>query len=175
MGARRWRYWPAVALLAAALAVPAVHLLVDRLTREPPNYSQIEDGLYLGGYVPEPPPGTQAVLNLCEAEDPYRAPSHRWRPIPDAEPAPSLDWLREQVAFVEAERSAGRTVYVHCRAGVSRGGMVVVAYYMARNGWARDQALDFVRSRRPAVRPNPAFMRLLSEWERSLRAGNSGG
>lgn len=123
----------------------------------------------MGGLVPEPPPGTTAVLNLCEAEDSYRVESHRWVPIPDAEPAPSLDWLREQVAFVSQEKSAGRTVYVHCRAGVSRSGMVVVAYYMAQKGWSRDEAMEFVQSRRPVLHPNPAFMKLLLEWERTLK------
>ena len=168
----RWtwrRYWPVVVLTVLAVAVIAAHIVVDRLTREPPNYSQVEDGLWLGGYVPEPPPGTRAVLNLCESEDPYRVESHRWEPIPDAEPVPSLDWLRAQVGFIEGERAAGRPVFVHCRNGVSRSGMVVVAYVMARHGWSRDEAMEFVRSQRPGLRPNPAFMRLLLEWERSLK------
>lgn len=168
----RWRWrrsWPAAVLAVAALAVVAAHVIVDRLTREPPNYSRVEDGLWLGGYVAEPPPDTRAVLNLCESENPYRAESHRWEPIRDAEPVPSLDWLRAQVAFIESERAAGRTVFVHCRNGVSRSGMVVVAYFMARNGWSRDEAMGFVRSRRPGLRPNPAFMQLLLDWERSLK------
>jgi hypothetical protein len=151
--------------VAAILGVVTAHLAVDRLTREGPNYSLIEEGLYLGGYVAEPPRGTGAVLNLCETEDPYRTEVHRWEPIRDGEPAPSLDWLREQVEYVDAHRRAGRTVFVHCRNGVSHGGMVVVAYEMFKNGWTRDEALAFVRSRRPAVRPNPAFMELLAEWE----------
>jgi hypothetical protein len=167
----RWRrHWPVAALAGTALAVVVVHIVVDRITREPPNYARVEDGLWLGGYVAEPPPGTRAVLNLCESEDPYRAESHRWEPIRDAEPVPSLDWLREQVRFIEAERAAGRTVYVHCRNGVSRSGMVVVAFYMARNGWSRDEAMEFVRSHRPELRPNPAFMQLLLEWESLLKS-----
>lgn len=169
---RKWRrFWPVVVFAAAAFAVAAVHVLVDRLTREPPNYSRVEDGLWIGGSVAQPPPGTRAVLNLCESEDPYRVESHRWESIRDAEPAPSLDWLRAQVAFIETERAAGRTVFVHCRNGVSRSGMVVVAYYMARHGWSRDEAVEFVRSRRPGLRPNPAFMSLLSEWEHAIKGG----
>jgi hypothetical protein len=169
MPGKRRRTWPILALVVVGLAVLAVHLAVDWFTREPPNYSEVEDGLYLGGYVPAPPPGTRAVLILCESEDPYRVESHRWEPIRDAEPAPSLDWLRTQVDFIEAERAAGRTVFVHCRNGVSRSGMVVVAYYMARNRWSRDEAVEFVQSRRPGLRPNPAFMQLLLEWERTLK------
>lgn len=169
---RSWLYVSAV----AAVAVLALNLIVNRLTREPPNYSQIEDGLYIGGHVAKPPPGTRAVLSLEEHEDAYQAEVHRWQPIPDAEPAPSLDWLRQQVEFVGTQRESGRQVFVHCRAGVSRSGMVVVAYLMLQHGWSRDQTLEFVRSRRPIVRPNPAFMGLLLEWEESLeRQGGHAG
>jgi len=163
-----------IGVVAAALAVLGIHLAVDWFNREPPNYSQIEDGLYLGGYVPEPPRNTQAVLNLCEVTDPYKVVAHRWEPIRDAEPVPSLDWLREQVEFIETEREAGRAVFVHCRNGVSRSGMVVVAYLMARHGWSRDEAMTFVRSKRPMVRPNPSFMHLLQEWEESLKSEQMG-
>ena len=49
--------------------------------------------------------------------------------------------------------------------------MVAVAYLMWANGWGRDAALDYVRVKRPGVRPHPVFMALLAEWERELRAG----
>jgi hypothetical protein len=158
------------ALLAVAVFGLLVHTVVHRLTREPPNYSRIEDGLYLGGYVAKPPPGTRAVLNLCETEDQYNAEVHKWSAIPDAEPAPSLDWLRQQVEFVDTQRRAGLPTYIHCHAGISRGGMVTVAYEMSKNGWTRDEALAFVRTSRPDVRPNPAFMNLLLEWEKVVKA-----
>ena len=166
---RVWRrYWPLALLAVVGSAVATVHLAVEWLTREPPNYSQIEEGLWLGGSVPEPPSGTRAVLNLCEAEDPYRVESYRWEPIRDAEPAPTMAWLREQVAFVDSERAAGRAVFVHCRNGVSRSAMVMAAYLMHRENWSRDQAIEHLRQRRPGVRPNPAFLPLLKDWERSL-------
>ena len=66
------------------------------------------------------------------------------------------------------------TAYVHCHAGVSRGGMVVVAYLMWRHDWSRDKALGFVRSQREVVRPNPAFMALLREWEEALQRERMG-
>src|SRR4051812_35888053 len=119
------RFWLVVVLGIAGAVVLAVHLAAEWASREPPNYAKVEDGLYVGGFVPQPPPGTRAVLNLCETEDPYRAEVHKWEPIRDAEPAPTTDWLREQVTFVAAQREAGRPVYVHCRNGVSRSVMVV--------------------------------------------------
>lgn len=141
------------------------------LDRQAPNFSRIEDGLYQGGFVAQPPPGTRAVLNLCAREDPYRTDAHLWEPISDSEPAPGIDWLRRMVAFVAANRKQGRTTFVHCRNGVSRSGLVVTAYLMSEHGWTRDEALAFVRSKRALTRPNPAFLRLLADWERALKRG----
>src|SRR5262245_55900920 len=114
---RGWSRSPVFIIVCALLALTAIgiiHVGVDRATREPPNYSQIEDGLYMGGYVKKPPRHTTAVLNLCDTKDPYECEVHRWAPIVDNEPAPSLQWLREMAEFVQAQREAGRTVYVHC-------------------------------------------------------------
>jgi protein-tyrosine phosphatase len=168
---RWWRFarFLAVYTFVVSGGVGLVLLIVARATREKPNYSRIEEGLYMGGRVPKPPSGTSVVLNLCEKKDPYQAEIHRWEPIPDAAPAPSIDWLRRMVAFVNTQRRGGRTTYVHCAAGVSRAGLVIVAYMMFKNNWTRDQALEFVRSRRPVTRPNPAFMQLLLEWGEVLR------
>jgi Dual specificity phosphatase, catalytic domain len=138
------------------------------------NYDRIEDGLYVGGDVASPPWGTKAVLNLCEKEDAYPSdvPVYRLEAIPDSAPAPSLDWLREMVEFIECNRKAGRRTYVHCRNGVSRSGLVVLAYEMFKNGWTRDEALAFVKTKRGIVRPNRAFMERLLEWEQVMK-GNS--
>jgi hypothetical protein len=160
---RRYR-----SVLAVSAAVVAACAAIALLAHNQPNYSRIEEGLYLGGSVAAPPPGTRAVLNLCKVEDCYEAEVHRWEPIHDGEPAPNIDWLRHQVEFIDSQRKAGLSVYVHCKAGISRAGLVTTAYLMWRNGWPRDRALRFVRSRRSKVRPNPAFMGLLLEWEQYL-------
>ncbi len=138
-------------------------------SRQPENYSLIEDGLYIGGDVARPPPGTRAVLNLCEKPDSYHPDISLWEPIADAEPAPDVDWLRRMVRFLDSNRKAGLTTFVHCRNGVSRSGMVVTAYEMFKNHWTRDEALAFVRSKRPEVLPNAAFMKRLADWEGVLK------
>ncbi len=153
--------------------LPLCGLLVSvevSLTGEGPNYTLIREGLYLGGYVKAPPRGTKAVLNLCEIADPYKVETHVWESIKDSMPAPSIDWLRKQVKFIDEQRQAGKTVYVHCRNGVSRSGMVVVAYVMFKDKLPRDKALAQVRSKRPITRPNPAFMERLAEWDRVLES-----
>jgi hypothetical protein len=140
-------------------------------TGERPNYTLIREHLYMGGYVKEPPPGTKAVLNLCRLDDPYKVETYAWEKIKDTTPAPSIDWLRRQVKFIDEQRQAGKTVYVHCRNGVSRSGMVVVAYVMYKDKLPRDKALAQVRSKRQIARPNAAFMARLLDWERALEIG----
>lgn len=163
---RKW-LWPLVGAVPLVL-LAVVYLAVWHFTREPPNHAEVEPGLYVGGHVKSPPWLTHATLNLCEQDDPYGTPVHEWHPTRDAAPAPSLDWLAARVAFVEEHRSANRVVYVHCMNGVSRSVMVVTAYLMKRHGWSRDEALAFVRTHRQQARPNPAFIELLSEWEKRL-------
>jgi protein-tyrosine phosphatase len=92
-----------------------------------------------------------------------------WEPILDAGKAPDLAWLQRVVEFIDSQRRAGATTYIHCVAGVSRSGMVTTAYLMYRNRWGREKALAFVRSKRPQIDPNAAFMQLLREWEEVLK------
>jgi hypothetical protein len=158
-------------LLAALLACVGVWvglLLLARSYEEEP-YTRIEDGLYLGRAVPQPPPGTRAVVNLCGARDPYTVDAALWEPILEGGDDPTVEGLRRVVEFIAAQRRAGRTTYVHCGVGMNRSGMVMTAYLMSARRWRRDQALAFVQSKRPQVQPNPALMRLLAEWELVLR------
>jgi hypothetical protein len=168
------RYWPVVAVLAVTGAVLFVVVRAPWSSRNQPlyatdNYTRIEDGLYMGGTIEKPPPGTTSVLNVCEDEDSYQAEIQRWEPIRDKAPAPSLAWLGQQVKFIEEQRHAGRTVFVHCSAGRSRSGLVMTAYLMSRDGCTRDEALATLRAQRPTVAPNPAFMELLLQWEKTVK------
>jgi hypothetical protein len=158
-----------VLLLGSLVAWLLLWWLGRSYDRQAANYALIEEGLYMGGSVEAPPPGTRAVLNLCEKEDPYRTESYLWEAIADTAPGPDLDWLRRQTEWVAARRQAGQTTFVHCRNGVSRSALVVTAYLMAKNHWTRDQALQFVHTRRPEARPNSAFLERLGEWERALQ------
>ncbi|HEY4328576.1 MAG TPA: dual specificity protein phosphatase [Phycisphaerae bacterium] len=133
------------------------------------TYTQIETGLYVGGRVKAPPPGIGAVLCLSELQDDYQSPVHEWRPIHDSAPGPSLDWLRQQVEFVDAQRRKGLSVFIHCDAGISRGPMVTAAYLMWRDHLSRDDALALLETKRPQVHPNLGFMKLLAEWEKTVR------
>ena len=134
-----------------------------------PPYSLVEDGLFIGSFVKQPPPGTKAVVNLCGQADPHQVEAALWEPIFEGGSDPDLEWLRRVIQFIAAQRQAGRPTYVHCLAGVNRSGAVVTAYLMFEHGWGRDEALRHLQRQRPVVQPNPTLMRLLSEWEDDLR------
>jgi hypothetical protein len=166
------KFFPRSYLVLPLALIAGVGLFLSALyglLREDDNYDRIEAHLYLGGAVDAPPRGTRAVINLCEKDDPYRRDFYLWEPIADAEPPPSLDWLRRMVEILDEKQNAGITTYVHCRNGVSRSGMLVVAYEMHKHHWTHGEALAFVRTKRPLVRPNPAFLRLLLQWERVVK------
>ena len=129
-------------------------------------YTLLEDGLYVGSAVDQPPPGTKAVVNLCGRKDSYTVEASLWEPILEGGDEPNLDFLKRMVDFIDKQRRAGRTTYVHCSAGMNRSVTVVTAYLMFKHGWSRDKALAFVQEKRPQAQPNPTLMRLLAEWER---------
>jgi hypothetical protein len=106
------RYWSALAMMILACAVMIAHHAAERDREKSAdrnsNWTEIEDGLAMGGFLDRLPPGTDAVLNLCENRDEYEsaAPVHQWEAIQDAAPAPSIEWLRQRVAFVDEQRRA---------------------------------------------------------------------
>ena len=51
----------------------------------------------------------------------------------------------------------GEKVLVHCAAGISRSGTVVVAYMMAKYNIRYEDAVRMVRAKRGCVCPNQGF------------------
>jgi len=60
-------------------------------------------------------------------------------------------------------------VLVHCGEGISRSVSVVAAYLMAQYGWGRDDAVNYIKTKRRVANPNFGFMNQLQEYaEKSL-------
>ena len=105
---------------------------------------------------------------MCDKRDSYQVEVCVWEPIDGSRPQ-SVEWLERMVAFIDEQRRAGATTYVHCLAGMNRSSMVVAAYLMYEHTWTRDEAVAFIRSKRPQVQPNPVMMRILADWEQALK------
>lgn len=164
MRTRRYLY-----LLVASIAVLAwIGLLMWHAVIVEQPYARIEPYLFVGSRVESPPPGTRAVVNLIDTEDPYEVDHTLWVPI-DGSKEPSMEWLRKVVVFIDKHRQSKELTYVHCLAGMNRSGMVVTAYLMYEHGWTCEEALAFVRIKRPQIQPNPILMRCLAKWDAELR------
>lgn len=89
----------------------------------------------------------------------------------DVDDSPDEDLLRYfsgVCAQLEGAFARKEVVLVHCAAGISRSATLVIAWLMFRQGLSLDEALSFVRKRRPIVRPNLGFMRQLQIWETQI-------
>ncbi|KAI9678000.1 MAG: hypothetical protein M1817_005944 [Caeruleum heppii] len=81
-----------------------------------------------------------------------------------SQPHPSELHPSDQITTPES-RQAG--VLVHCEMGISRSGMMVVAYLMRKQRRGRDEVLADVRAKRARVKPNSNFMDQLDIWEKT--------
>jgi len=73
--------------------------------------------------------------------------------------------------FIDKARKEGKTILVHCAAGVSRSAAIVTSYLMIANKWGFEQAYQFVKNKRSIVCVNSGFKKQLEEFERELKEG----
>ena len=70
----------------------------------------------------------------------------------DTLPAQAL-MLPEAVRMLHLLLSMGKSVYVHCTAGINRATLTVVGYLTFVKGWQLDDARGHVKARRPQAHP----------------------
>jgi protein-tyrosine phosphatase len=134
-------------------------------------FNLVYDNIYVGG-TPNIELGTypavDAVLNLrAESQLTLNCKATLWMPVWDREPFPGLDWLATAVEFLESNQSRNWTTYIHCNLGVSRSGMVAIAFLMKKEKIKMEDAWAIINQKRPTW-PNPFFCLGLIEWERYL-------
>lgn len=63
----------------------------------------------------------------------------------------------------------GKAVLVFCKLGRSRSCSIVTAYLIFYKHMTTDEALDFIRSKRSQINPNPGYIRQLRQFEEEVR------
>lgn len=87
---------------------------------------------------------------------------------------PQIDikqYFDEAIEFIDnALMDDNNKVFVHCQAGISRSGSVVIAYLMKKHAMIEFQKTwDFVKKRRPIVHPNHGFIKQLIQYQSTLK------
>ncbi|OBZ89656.1 Dual specificity protein phosphatase 12 [Choanephora cucurbitarum] len=73
-----------------------------------------------------------------------------------------IQYFDETNEFIQSTYKAGGRILIHCQAGVSRSATVLAACLMKSKKIKRDEALEIIRRKRPAVAPNAGFMEQLT-------------
>ena len=91
----------------------------------------------------------------------------------DNEKADLLKEFDRAFKFINEAREQQTSCLVHCKMGVSRSASICVAYIMKEESLSHDDALRFVKQKRPCVNPNKNFMTQLNTYESILQAHRS--
>ncbi len=157
------------------------------------GFAEVAEGLLVGAYPVDAADvaeiagaGARILVNLCEDVEYREGERHavgaaleragideRRLPVPDYGSLPE-ETIDRAVRAVVAELEAGRTVYLHCRAGWQRSATIAAGAVAVREGLGIEDALDRVRERKPTAEPL-AHQRadLLGWWRRrSVGAGS---
>lgn len=142
---------------------------------------EIVPGLWLGNRIAALNPAfheekrIRAVFN-CTKDIPFEASVRRQYRVPvddnlKEEEIRNLElWSYEIVYKIAAEmrrsQKEGGAVLVHCAAGMQRSAASVAMYLIAVHGMHTDQAIAFIRDKRPiAFQPSPNFEKAMRGFE----------
>ncbi|RHY34000.1 hypothetical protein DYB32_001234 [Aphanomyces invadans] len=97
--------------------------------------------------------GVRGVVNMC---DEYEGPVHAYKkagikqlrlPTPD-HTEPTLDDIRQAIAFIELHKSQGARVYIHCKAGAGRSAAVAFCWLLQSTGWSPEEVQQYLSEKR---------------------------
>jgi len=104
-------------------------------------------------------------------DTPFGVNSYLWLPVKDKTP-PNPDQMEYGVASLQKLISLGKKVYVHCKNGHGRAPTLVAAYIMRTKGLTTDEAIAFIKERRPSIHPEDSQKEALDTYF-SSQANNS--
>ncbi len=153
------QYFRRIAALSFVASLTVVSGWADSQSKDLPNFRKVDDQVYRGGqptgegFKSLAALGVKTVIDLRLIGEHSQADEQkivnrmgmRYVSIPMHGMATPKD---DQVAAVEAlfnDKTAG-PVFVHCKRGADRTGMVVAVYRISHDGWNNQRALDEAKS-----------------------------
>ena len=90
----------------------------------------------------------------------------------DAKAADTLkQHFNKVIEFIDnALKNNNNKVLIHCEVGISRSSTVTIAYIMKRKNMKFVDAFEFVKTKRPRIKPRKEFQTKLKEFEMELFA-----
>lgn len=143
------------------------HLL--RFFKRESAYDQLSEDLYIGRRLisRELPAEIDHVIDLtCEFTEPLalRNKSYYSFPVLDGY-VPTTDQLRKWVSEIA---DLPGTIYIHCAEGHGRTGLFAAALLLYKGQFqAPDEAIEFIKSKRPLVRLGSRQLAVLNEFQES--------
>uniref|UniRef100_A0A803NVX5 Tyrosine specific protein phosphatases domain-containing protein n=1 Tax=Cannabis sativa TaxID=3483 RepID=A0A803NVX5_CANSA len=135
-------------------------------------YSEICDGLYVGGWPSSPdklPPGNPAIIDCtCELPRMSEFSGHTYLCVPTWDTrSPQPADIETAVKWACRKRELKRPVFVHCAYGHGRSVAVMCALLVAL-GVAEDwkSAEKLIKEKRPYIRMNALHRKSLEEWSK---------
>ena len=146
-----------------------------RVARIPPDIAWIEPGFAIGSRpFADQRPAIRAlgIDTVIAVHDPEPGEVEAWEALGvELIAFPTVDWVAipadrfgTVVEAVLAQLAAGRSVLLHCLAGINRAPTLAAAVLCRRDGLSVDEALARVRAVRPAASPTPEQLASLREW-----------
>ncbi|XP_063913895.1 dual specificity protein phosphatase 21 isoform X1 [Zophobas morio] len=94
-------------------------------------------------------------------------------PILDSGNTRIYQYFDEAADLVQKVANSGGKTLIYCVAGVSRSASICLAYLMKHQGLTLLDAYNYVKLKRPKIRPNCGFFKQLIEYEKAIFGNNT--
>ena len=149
---------------------------MENITHNVLDFDYIDKGIYVGTnqccqtHFEEKllKDGIRADLSLEKdrIDAPFGVDFYVWIPVEDHD-APTIEQLEFGAHVLEKWIDMGIKIYAHCKNGHGRAPTFVAAYFV-KHGMQIEEAIDFMKFKRPSIHLQNVQMDILKEWQSRL-------
>lgn len=112
--------------------------------------------------------GIKADISLEEIkiDQPFGVTYYLWLPTKDHK-APTFKQLKVGVAFLKELKKQKIKSYIHCERGHGRAPILVAAYLISE-GMKVEEAINFIKKKRPTIHPNKTQISILKRFKKDI-------